>query len=314
MSYTIVLPEASERRSPTRLDIVDGSTTAVQRALRRNGLAGYEPPTVAALLTLWERADPEFTFFDVGANMGLYAHLCARMFEPRTVVGIEPTPSTASVARRVARANASTVRVEELAFGSRSGTADLYLSARSDASNSLVEGFKRSTGTIAVPVETLDSYVRRSGFVPDVIKIDVETFEPDVIAGARDTIEKHQPTMVVEVLKRRGHDHGEELTEAMAGLGYHYYALDDHPTWEASASIVGRPGGQNQDWLLSPTPLDTGFVDRAAVWSRALTECTPDRNGRLPVIQTVKAVYRSEGLSGIRSGVRNRLRKVTRSG
>ena len=122
----------------------------------------------------------------------------------------------------------------------------LYLSAVSDSSNSLVAGFKQSVGSIDVAVTTLDDYVEATGTVPAIVKIDTETFEPAVINGARATLERFRPWLVVEVLHRRGHDHGVELSAAMDGLGYTYYRLvadvrlapTDHDCWGAGEQGV----------------------------------------------------------------------------
>ncbi len=60
------------------------------------------------------------------------------------------------------------------------------------------------------------------------MKIDVETFEPAVLAGAAETIGRARPYIVIEVLNRRGHDHGIEITEAMTSFGYSYYESRAH--------------------------------------------------------------------------------------
>ena len=213
MTYRIPLPVGG--RSET-LDIVDPNSTAVQRFLRRDGLSAYEPPTVATLVTLFEDLDPGFTFFDVGANMGLYALIAASMFQPEAVTAFEPTPSTAAMLRKAVAANGLAVDVVEAAVGDREGVAALHFSEKSDSSNSLVEGFKASHESVQVDTIRLDEHVRRTHRDPQVIKIDVETFEPEVLAGAAETIARVRPHIVIEVLNRRGHDHGEEITAAMA--------------------------------------------------------------------------------------------------
>ena len=93
MSFYTPLPRLpGQSGAEAYLNIVVGKSTAVQRALRREGLAAYEPPTVAAILAVMELQEPGFTFFDVGANVGLYSSLCAAMFDSGRVVAFEPTP------------------------------------------------------------------------------------------------------------------------------------------------------------------------------------------------------------------------------
>jgi Methyltransferase FkbM domain len=57
-----------------------------------------------------------------------------------------------------------------------------------------------SSSSIEVSVSTVDQFVReRSISRVDMVKIDVEGFEPGVISGARQTIERLQPVVFVEV-------------------------------------------------------------------------------------------------------------------
>ena len=52
---------------------------------------------------------------------------------------------------------------------------------------------------VTVPVRSGDSLLREKGaVVPDVIKIDVEGFEPQVIAGLAGTIRAHRPVIFFE--------------------------------------------------------------------------------------------------------------------
>ena len=283
------------------LDIVDPVSTAVQRLLRRSGLAGYEPATMATLLAAFQRQQPGFQFVDVGANMGLYSAICAVLFDPGRVVAFEPTPDVAEVARRVLAANQVSTEigwVEQCALGEHPGTVPLYLSAVSDSSNSLVAGFKQSVGSIDVTVTTLDDYVEATGTVPAIVKIDTETFEPAVINGARATLQRFRPWLVVEVLHRRGHDHGVELSAAMDGLGYTYYRLAQTSDWRPRTTIAGEQGSKESDWLLTPEPIADGFGVDVRRWLDRLARCTADRNPRLPVMTVARYVLRRHGVRG----------------
>jgi FkbM family methyltransferase len=270
-------PPTGSRAPGTSIDIVDGSSTAVQRALRRGGLAGYEPATMAAMLTLFELQQPGFTFLDVGTNVGLYGLVCSALFEPGSVVGFEPTPETARIARLLAARNGFPIGLEQVALGAEPGTAQLYLSAKSDSSNSLAHGFKRSTGTVDVEVRTLDDVVASNALTPHIVKIDAETYEPHVLAGARSTIARHRPTLVVEVLPRPELALGEAIERAIDEHGYRFHDISPTASWEPRASIEPSAEAGCDDWLLSPEPLPDDFGKRFQRWQRALASCTPDR-------------------------------------
>lgn len=297
MTYRIRLPEGGPHAT---LDIVEPSTTAVQRALRREGLAGYEPPTMATLLALFSTQDDGFVFFDIGANMGLYAATCARMFAPGRVHAFEPAPMSAQVVRKIARSNRLDLEVFEVAVGDTNGVASLHLSDKSDASNSLVPGFKKSSGSIEVSTVRLDNHVRSTGAAPDVIKIDVETFEPQVIAGAADTISDHRPVIVLEVLKRRGHDHGEEITAAMEPFGYRYYPLSESPDWEARDRVQGGSAGFGcNDWLLAPEPIDDRLGPAFDLYRQRLRACQAQFNSRVPLTRAMVSAVKRGGVAEV---------------
>lgn len=292
MSYRVPLPTGSRK---SHLDIVEPNSTAVQRFIRRNGLGAYEPPTAAALLAWCELADPGFVVFDVGANMGLYGELAASVFAPSAVHLFEPTPAAAAVVRKIAKKNNLRLTVHELALSDEVGSADLFVSPISDASNSLVEGFREASVVTPVDTSTIDAIVDEIGVAPDLIKIDVETHERAVLDGAIDTIRTYRPTLIVEVLRRRGTDHGEKLTEYFRELDYCFYELSSSPTWEAADALRGS-GTSDRDWLITPRPL----ADEVAVgwvrWRDRLAECGVQQNPRVPIAASVKAAFKRGGL------------------
>ncbi len=287
MAYRIPLPDGG--RLPA-LDILEPNSTAVQRFIRRQGLGAYERSSAAAVLALCELRDPGFVFFDIGANMGLYGAFAGAMFRPAVVHSFEPAPIAAQVARRIMVRNRLAAEVFEVAVSDATGSAALHLSPVSDASNSLVEGFREATDHLEVATVRLDDHVERTGCRPDIVKIDVETHEPAVLRGALDAIRTSRPAIVIEVLRRRGRDHGEEITSLMEEFGYHYFALPANPTWEAQPIISGS-GTTDRDWLLLPDPIDPAMPAAWERWERRLAACGPERNPRAPVVPTVRAAF-----------------------
>jgi FkbM family methyltransferase len=82
---------------------------------------------------------------------------------------------------------------------------------------------------LTVRTERLDDHLP-DGYVPDLIKIDVEGAEHLVLAGARHTILTHRPTLIVEY-GRGSHAYtgvgAEEMYQLLAGdLGYRIFDLD----------------------------------------------------------------------------------------
>lgn len=237
-----------------RLDLAGGRASINQRRLRRDGLAGWQAPTTAALLAAWELTATPGAFLDVGANAGVYALLCRLLWPSMGVVAFEPSPATVDAGRRWARANRVEVAFEPVAVSDAEGRGTLHLSARSDASHSLVAGFRDAAGAAAVDLVTLDGYAARTGIAPTVVKIDVESHEPAVLAGARATLARHRPVIVMEVL---GGDASAAAHAQLAELGYEPHDL----------------GGR--DRLYWPGGLPAAWPQRVAAWAQAVDRCTP---------------------------------------
>jgi FkbM family methyltransferase len=237
----------------------------VPKRLAMTGLAQYEPHALETFLALLETAGPG-AVVDIGANIGLYALLAAACSN-REVHAFEPTPELVAVARAAAARNELPVVIEELALGREPGKATFFLSDTSDSSNSLAEGFRHSSSQLDVTVTTLDAYCARAGLVPAIVKVDTETTEPDVLAGAAETIARHRPWILCEVLPGRRPG---DLAEVMAPHGYTWYHLRGDAGHAPVDRLDGDPDYMDLMYLLAPRPVDADFWARAAAWRTAL--------------------------------------------
>src|SRR5262249_4228536 len=192
------------------------------RHVAESGLAGYEKSAMACFLAAGDVAGAG-AVLDIGANVGIYAAI-GRALTERDVVAFEPWQMVVDVARQFSADNDLGFTVEALALGASNRTATLYLSDAGDSSNSLRHNFRPSSHQVEVPVETLDSYVARTGVVPAVMKIDTEATEPDVLIGAAKTINEHRPWILCEVLARRVE---RRLHDILAPFGYRWYHITE---------------------------------------------------------------------------------------
>jgi FkbM family methyltransferase len=243
----------------------------IGRRLQRTGLAGYEPHTLACCLAALDVAPPG-TFFDVGANVGVFSWLVAAATD-RAVTAFEPVPWLLDGVRSVASANALEIRCEAIALSSSSGPATFYVSAKSDCSNSLREGFRKASETLDVAVDTLDEYVERTALRPALLKIDTESTEPDVLSGGHGCIRHHKPWIVCEVLAGRTEA---ELMKVLASLEYAWYQITDDDRWPERSIITGDRSYRFVNWLFVPGRLDEGFWSALANRREQLRYCTPE--------------------------------------
>lgn len=149
-------------------------------------------------------------FFDVGCNTGqtFLLWLRHRSLDTR-YVGIDPIPSCCSYLNHLCAKNApERSMVICAAIGSEPRLAELHSVGRlgEDSEMSSLENSLRDPNTYqavsSTPVVTGDSIrAHLDSQIPvSVIKIDVEGFEHEVLAGFHDTLERDRPIVISEVM------------------------------------------------------------------------------------------------------------------
>jgi FkbM family methyltransferase len=137
-------------------------------------------------------------FVDIGANIGWYALHAARMPAVEKVVAFEPDPANARMFERNLRNDTGKVVLKVAAVGERRGTAQLHRYKNSNtARHSIVAD--HGMGSIAVPLVDLDGTLDELGLGDQpiaAIKIDVEGYEPAVIAGGRRALARTQAVIL----------------------------------------------------------------------------------------------------------------------
>jgi FkbM family methyltransferase len=157
---------------------------------------------------------PGMVFYDIGANLGIYTIMAARLVGPLgDVVSFEPVPRNLDIVQHNSRANRfSNVTVLPYALGATDGRARFLVSARHDwgmLSNS-EQRPNAYTGEITVDVRGLDSLLDRHELKPpEVAKMDIEGGEVAALAGADNLLATHRPILVIEL---------HETAEAVAGV------------------------------------------------------------------------------------------------
>ena len=265
----LLLPRLGQE--PRAALMVAPSTMYIPKKLVKSGMGGYEPDALACFLAVMDMAPPG-PVWDVGANVGIYG-LIARAANDREVIAFEPTPDLAQVARSAAEQNGLPYRVMEVALAEQTGEMTFYLSDVTDSSNSLKEGFRKSSNQLTVTVDTADHLIESGELRPPaVMKIDTETTEPAVIHGALGLIRDRRPWMLCEILAKRT---PEDLMKVLAGLDYYWYHISGELPYEPQPELYGDPTNTDLMWMFTPEPLTDEFFDRVRLWSAELQRCVP---------------------------------------
>jgi FkbM family methyltransferase len=134
---------------------------------------------------------PGMRAVDVGANIGYYLLLIESVVgSGGSVACFEPEPENLRELQRNVGANGlGNVRVFAAAVGAENGNASMRTGI-----NAAVAG--QGEGDFTVPLLRLDSAL--DGPV-DFVKIDVEGYEGQVLAGARRLLREHRPVLLVEI-------------------------------------------------------------------------------------------------------------------
>jgi FkbM family methyltransferase len=160
---------------------------------------GGEPEVQAAVV---EHLRPGMTFYDVGANIGFFSLLAARLVgETGHVAAFEADPEIAARLRANAARNAfSWITVEQQAVCAE--PRDLFFQ-RADPASSPDRGLGHivdhaAPGVIRVSGVSVDDYARNA-FPPDFIKCDVEGAEVEVFRGAERLLHEKRPMVLCEM-------------------------------------------------------------------------------------------------------------------
>jgi FkbM family methyltransferase len=175
---------------------------------------GQHEPAVQRAMTALLR--PGMTFWDVGAHLGFFTLLAARLVGcTGHVHAFEPVEQNRQqLMAAVDRNGCANVVIHALAFSSTAGQALLHAHESSAMWSLAGEG----EDGVRVQYETLDSVELPA---PDLVKIDVEGAELDVLRGGRKLLVEARPALVVEFTTNALVEEARRLLP-----GYHFEHLD----------------------------------------------------------------------------------------
>ena len=134
------------------------------------------------------RAAQQALVVDVGANAGLFSLLAFSINPAAEIVAFEPLPVMVQHINAMKQRIGANLRCIPKAAGRSPGTAHLESPHGYDGTSFVSLSSKPSGQTLAVEVTTLDQEL--AGRTVLVMKVDVEGFEDEVIAGGQETLSR----------------------------------------------------------------------------------------------------------------------------
>jgi FkbM family methyltransferase len=195
----------------------------------------------------------DWIIFDVGANIGYYSILFARLAPKGSVYAFEPTSTIDLLRKNLCWHRVENVRTLQVALGAASGhiEEDIYRIWGQPAERMHYE------------FATVDDIMARLDLSRlDCIKIDVDSFDFEVLQGAERTLERLNPWIVIELnhaLAKRNHSLAEAL-EWLAARGLirgspssrtiQWRAVRHRPSSVARSDLCRPPVRHWRSWML----------------------------------------------------------------
>lgn len=216
---------------------------------------GWEPLETRVISAALRPGD---VFVDVGANIGFFSLLAARLIgESGTVHAVEATPSTADLLdANIARNRIATIRVHRCAAGDRQASARMMVRDGGNIGSNylaLGDGAAGDPGA-TIPVRRLDQLL--AGERIRLIKLDIEGAEAMALRGAGDLLAGDSaPALLFEfspaMLRAMGDDPA-GLLAGLEGKGYRIFEIGRRRLTPHDPAILDRV----QTYLLALKPGD----------------------------------------------------------
>lgn len=200
-----------------------GSSGENMRAAYPSEKKPYEP-LVTACFQLMGATLPEIRMMDIGALWGHTSLLAATIFKTSNIHLFEMNPITTKFLKKNIGSNKHlpahfsinnvllsdidtvtevtfkhyTARVQEKAANKISKLKVLRENLKSKVKRLFGREGRGDYLVRELHVNRIDTYCKDNGFIPNVVKIDVEGSQFDIVSGATEILEKYHPTLLVE--------------------------------------------------------------------------------------------------------------------
>ena len=184
------------------------------------------------------------TVFDIGAHIGLCSMPVSRVLnEGGRCYAFEPAKANIKFLKQHLKMNnINNVHVIESLVGDERLERVGFYEMNGDSGMNTISRVKKGEieyKKIFKSQITIDGFVKESGFVPELIKIDVKGAEIKVLSGGQEVLRNNHPEIILSVHPKHIKDLGyslDHLRKTISDLGYKIYDIDGTPVKDELAS------------------------------------------------------------------------------
>lgn len=177
-------------------------------------------------IRLWtELCKNAYTIFDVGSNIGVFSLVAKALNPGARVVGFEPVTHLKEKFKANCDLNGFEIECHQLAISNTDGEQEIFIApghvmtASLQSNPSRTEKEQIKTVQLATFIESHE--IERI----DLMKIDVESYEPQVLEGMGPYLQAMRPAMIIEILND---EIGSEVESLIDSCHYLFFCLDEH--------------------------------------------------------------------------------------
>ncbi len=177
---------------------------------------------------------PGGALYDIGANAGYFSLVGAKLLaEGGKVYAFEPMPDNLALLHKHLKINQlSNVEVLPLAVNDKGGTLTFTYSDNLSANTYVADSpmFNRQERTLQVESTSLDQFMESQSDLtpPTLIKIDVEGAEYDVLVGAKNTLIRYQPAILLATHDNHLPGVKDQCLGVLSEIGYEILEVKDN--------------------------------------------------------------------------------------
>lgn len=211
-----------------------GDIGVISQWLILPGTEKGEKSVIENILKLISSSKADFSFYDIGANIGWYSLWIGKKFPACKILAFEPARAAFEQIKINLRLNdLVNVTPFNIGFADTPGPREFFFCNEIQTASSLADTLQNtSKEKIICDFETIDLFSRKHNSSPDFIKCDVEGAEYLVMKGAARTLQEARPVLMLEMLRkwmRCFNVHPNDLIAELKKYGYCCYtaAQDD---------------------------------------------------------------------------------------